>query len=84
MVKSENSEFKSKLTDSVCDIVELADNNPWLNPPDDFSVAITGKAFDLILNDPGQESILQKVLYKAQIYARMSPDDKAKLVEKLQ
>jgi len=28
--------------------------------------------------------VLQQVLLKAQIYARMSPDDKAKLVEQLQ
>ena len=27
---------------------------------------------------------MKQVLYKAQIYARMSPDDKAKLVEQLQ
>jgi cation-transporting P-type ATPase 13A2 len=49
-------------------------------------VAITGKAFNLLLNDPEpqQQAVLKQVLIKSQIYARMSPDDKAKLVEKLQ
>jgi magnesium-transporting ATPase (P-type) len=63
------------------DIVSLDDFNPWLRPPEEYGVAITGKAFNLLLNDSNQKSVLKKVLMKAQIYARMSPDDKAKLVE---
>jgi cation-transporting ATPase 13A3/4/5 len=49
-------------------------------------VAITGKAFNHLINDtdPSQQAVLKQVLIKSQIYARMSPDDKAKLVEKLQ
>jgi len=42
---------------------------------------LTGKAFNILLNDPDQAKVLKQVLFKAQIYARMSPDDKAKLVE---
>ncbi len=38
----------------------------------------------MLLTNPDSISVLKKVLLKAQIYARMSPDDKAKLVEKLQ
>jgi len=46
---------------------------------------LTGKAFNYLLtsDDPANQAVLKQVLLKAQIYARMSPDDKAKLVEKL-
>jgi cation-transporting ATPase 13A2 len=67
----------------VNDVVDL-DDNPWQHPPDEYAVALTGKAFDILVNDPAQVNTLKQVLLKAQIYARMSPDDKAKLVEKLQ
>ena len=68
----------------MTDIVNLDQDNPWLHPPEHYGVAITGKAFDILINDEQQKPILKKVLLKAQIYARMSPDDKAKLVELLQ
>jgi magnesium-transporting ATPase (P-type) len=68
---------------SLCDVVSIEEDNPWLHPPENYSVAITGKAFNVLLSDPSQSAVLKKVLLNAQIYARMSPDDKAKLVEKL-
>lgn len=69
---------------SISDIVDIDVENPWLHPPENYGVAITGKAFDILVNDPDSQHILKKVLLKAQIYARMSPDDKAKLVNLLQ
>lgn len=49
----------------------------------DFTIAITGKAFNLLLKDESLLAVLQQCLLKGQIFARMSPDDKAKLVERL-
>ena len=43
-------------------------------------MAVTGKAFDFIMHEPKQVMNLKRVLLNASIYARMSPDDKAKLV----
>ena len=68
----------------MTDVVDLDEENPWLHPPENYGVAITGKAFDILINDPKQKAVLKKVLLKAQIYARMSPDDKARLVELIQ
>lgn len=65
---------------SINDLVSL-DDYPWQHPPEEYSVALTGKAFHCLLNDPDSKVVLKQVLFKAQIYARMSPDDKAKLVE---
>ena len=58
---------------------------PWQHPPEEYAIALTGKAFNILLQDqsPYSQAVLKQVLLKAQIYARMSPDDKAKLVEKL-
>jgi len=67
---------------SVNDVV-LFEDFDWQHPPENYSIAITGKAFNHLVSDPDQQQILQRVLLKAQIYARMSPDDKATLVEKL-
>jgi len=55
-----------------------------VHPPDSYALAITGKAFNyLVKAGESQHKILERVLFKAQIYARMSPDDKATLVEQL-
>ena len=69
---------------SVTDIVVLYDF-PWQHPPEEYGIALTGKAFNFLLTslEPSNQAVLKQVLLKAQIYARMSPDDKAKLVEKL-
>ena len=49
----------------------------------DYSLAVTGDAFRWII-DFGSREILQRMLVKGQIFARMSPDEKHELVEKLQ
>lgn len=74
---------QSQHGESLNDIVEYVEV-PWLHLNDDYAIAITGKAFNLLLDDPSKLYILKRVLLKAQIYARMSPDDKAYLVESLQ
>ena len=60
---------------------------PWDNQKLDdkeFAVAITGKTFNhMYQNRDKYEVAMRKILYKAQIYARMSPDDKANLVDTL-
>ena len=58
--------------------------NPWQHPPETYSIAITGKAFNHLVYSLSEQATLHRVLFKAQIYARMSPDDKAVLVEQLQ
>ena len=37
---------------SVSDIVDIDVENPWLHPPENYGVAIIGKAFDILVNDP--------------------------------
>lgn len=49
----------------------------------DYSLAITGDVFRWIV-DFGSKEILQRMLVKGAVYARMSPDEKHELVEKLQ
>ena len=47
-----------------------------------FTIAMTGKAFHYICSKPSMTYTLNKVLLHAKVFARMSPDDKALLVEK--
>ena len=63
---------------------EIITDFPWTNPPANCAIAITGKAFNYLVHNPLKQHILQRILIKAQIYARMSPDDKATLVDRLQ
>jgi cation-transporting P-type ATPase 13A2 len=49
----------------------------------DFTLAVTGDAFRWII-DYGSKEVLQRMLVKGQVFARMSPDEKHELVEKLQ
>lgn len=50
-----------------------------------FGVAVNGKALHFLIQYRSKFGFtLQSVLKKAQVYARMSPDDKADLVELLQ
>ena len=49
----------------------------------DYKLAVTGDAFRWII-DYGSSEILQRMLVKGQVFARMSPDEKHELVEKLQ
>ncbi|KPI41682.1 putative cation-transporting ATPase [Cyphellophora attinorum] len=48
-----------------------------------YSLAITGDAFRWII-DYGSSDVLKRMLVKGQVFARMSPDEKHELVEKLQ
>lgn len=51
----------------------------------EFSVALNGKALSFIFkNKEKYEFVLNKILDKAQVYARMSPEDKATLVMLIQ
>ncbi|KAK9453672.1 hypothetical protein V1511DRAFT_462087 [Dipodascopsis uninucleata] len=48
-----------------------------------YTLAVTGQVFRYIMNSEST-SIVNRMLVKASIYARMSPDEKHELVEKLQ
>ncbi|CAG8505217.1 11733_t:CDS:10, partial [Scutellospora calospora] len=51
--------------------------------PYEYDLAVTGDVFRWIV-DYGDEMTLSRMLVKGQIFARMSPDEKHELVEKLQ
>ena len=58
---------------------------PWNYLDDTIEVALTGKAFNWIVSNKSSHPFLfNSVLLKANVYARMSPDDKARLVDSLQ
>lgn len=48
-----------------------------------YTLAITGEVFRWLMNY-ASEDVIRRVLIKANVYARMSPDEKHELVEKLQ
>lgn len=59
---------------------EIDDKNEW-----EFNVALNGKALSFIFkNKEKYQMVLNKILNKAQVYARMSPEDKATLVMLIQ
>ena len=45
---------------------------------------MNGSTLSFLKNNKEYAGVLYKILFKAQVYARMSPDDKAILVENLQ
>lgn len=49
----------------------------------EYSLAITGDVFRWVI-DFGSEEVLKRMLVQGQVFARMSPDEKHELVEKLQ
>ena len=51
--------------------------------PQDFALAVSGDAFRWIV-EFGYQELLHRVLARGQVFARMSPDEKHELVEKLQ
>ncbi len=59
---------------------------PWETAETGYALAITGRAFDLLLSkDPEFGSPANKaVLERTRVFARMSPEGKARLVEVLQ
>jgi magnesium-transporting ATPase (P-type) len=56
---------------------------PWNYKDPSIEVALTGKAFNHVLQS-GDTFLINSVLAKANVFARMGPDDKASLVEHLQ
>lgn len=50
---------------------------------DNYSLAVSGEVFRWII-DYGSQEVLQRMLSRGQVFARMSPDEKHELVEKLQ
>ena len=48
-----------------------------------YSLAVTGDVFRWII-DFGSRDVMERMLVKGQVFARMSPDEKNELVEKLQ
>lgn len=49
----------------------------------DYTLAVTGDAFRWVV-DYGSSDVLKRMLVKGHVFARMSPDEKAELIEKLQ
>lgn len=56
---------------------------PWHWQDDRTEVALTGQAFNHIINLK-DDYLINSVLAKAKVFARMGPDDKGSLVENLQ
>mmetsp|Transcript_38181 Transcript_38181/g.36539 ORF Transcript_38181/g.36539 Transcript_38181/m.36539 type:complete len:199 (+) Transcript_38181:1276-1872(+) len=84
--KSEHQRKKDTLRKSMTDNEDVIYEKdlPWQHMEANYTLALTGKAFNLLASDPRQKGTLQRVLLNGQIYARMSPEDKAILVEQLQ
>jgi magnesium-transporting ATPase (P-type) len=57
---------------------------PWHYKDESIEVALTGKAFNFILALKEKNPfVVNSVLSKARVFARMGPDDKACLVDNL-
>lgn len=57
---------------------------PWDYQDESINVALTGKAFKYALDRQiAQPFVFNSILAKARVFARMSPDDKALLVDSL-
>ena len=58
---------------------------PWNYLDRNIEVAVTGKAFKHIVEESLRDPfVLNSVIAKAKVFARMGPDDKASLVENMQ
>ncbi|KAL4505178.1 hypothetical protein ABPG72_016245 [Tetrahymena utriculariae] len=70
------------LNDDVSDFV------PWNNTQESYTLAITGRAFSKIISQSNQSNqkalLLRTMLLKTQIFARMTPEEKALLLQQLQ
>ncbi|RKP26448.1 P-type ATPase-like protein, partial [Syncephalis pseudoplumigaleata] len=62
---------------------EHAVDRPRFRPHQDYELAITGEVFRWMV-DHAPRQVLHRMLVKSPIFARMSPDEKQELVEKLQ
>lgn len=63
-------------------VTQTSDKLPWNYLDTSIEVALTGKAFNHLLQE-GDQFVINSVLAKANVFARMGPDDKAALVEHL-
>jgi cation-transporting ATPase 13A2 len=75
------------LNDTCVTVNDRCINVPWDNEVDSdkFGVALNGQTLTFLKENINEyECVLLKVLFKAQVYARMSPDAKAVLIELLQ
>ncbi|CAG8502981.1 984_t:CDS:10, partial [Cetraspora pellucida] len=61
---------------------DIPNDYPFISPYE-YDLAVTGDVFRWII-DYGDEMTFTRMLVKGQIFARMSPDEKHELVEKLQ
>ena len=52
--------------------------------PEEFTIAMSGKVFNLMKEDKNKREVLKELIKKTQVFARMTPDQKAGLVELLQ
>ena len=77
---------RTVLSDDEDDETESAGKHAWDEAGSAYSLVFTGKAFDfLISHDPKcTQERTRKLLEKAVVFARMSPDGKAQLVDALQ
>lgn len=58
---------------------------PWNYLDKNIEVAVTGNAFKHIVSKSIKDPfVLNSVIAKAKVFARMGPDDKASLVEQMQ
>ena len=58
---------------------------PWEQEMEKYSIALNGKALAFMqANKDTYSKMLREVILKASVYARMSPEDKALLVDLLQ
>lgn len=85
----ENMEQPSITLDEKSLMPQLGDNDINLSSPfdkhgiSDFCLAVTGEVFRWMVDFAPKET-LDRMLVKGAVFARMSPDEKAELVEKLQ
>ncbi|CCG84260.1 protein of unknown function [Taphrina deformans PYCC 5710] len=85
----ENMEAPSITLDNKSLMPQIGDNSINLESPfdkhgiSDFCLAVTGEVFRWMVDFAPKET-LHRMLVKGAVFARMSPDEKAELVEKLQ
>ncbi|KAL4505183.1 hypothetical protein ABPG72_016250 [Tetrahymena utriculariae] len=67
---------------------DIQDQLPWNLNQEQFTLAITGRAFSKIIEEstesPSKAQLLRTMLLKTQIFARMRPEEKALLLQSLQ
>lgn len=83
--RSRSSRANSEVEEHKVQVFDPTTDVPWDNLSIECGVALNGSTLAFLKNNREKfEVVLLKILYKAQVYARMSPDDKTALVELLQ